>query len=59
MTWTCPDCGAVLTSEEAFRKHICQGKTMSKCWNCGGTGKKIQSIGPSVICPVCNGKGKI
>ena len=59
MTWTCQRCGKVLSSEDEYRKHVCFGRTMSKCPECGGSGKKIQAIGPAVWCPRCGGKGKI
>ena len=59
MTWTCPNCGHVSVTEEESKRHICQGKITVECNRCRGTGRIVQSIGPAITCPTCNGKGRI
>lgn len=57
MTWTCPKCGKPYLTEDEMKR--CNCRSSQPCPDCRGTGKKVQSIGPSIDCPRCNGSGKI
>ena len=57
MTYSCPNCGKIYSTEDEMKR--CNCRQAQRCPECNGTGKKVQSLGPSIECPRCKGSGKL